>query len=140
MNRVFALSLLFTPSLGLFNTLHHGRMAALLVSNERTGDAFDYAGNQKISLQEAWNQFKIDDSSEFADIPALAVLAMMFTMLIFHLFASACILKVIFKSQNISVLALDGFYTIISPPLHYDWEFFSLTNKGEDGVVKCWKR
>ena len=93
-NRVFALILLFTPTLGLFDTLHLGRLATLPVSANRGGEKFDYTdGGKIIEFEDAWEQYRIDNSSEFVDMPAIAVLATMLIMFIFHIFATSSILK-----------------------------------------------
>ena len=140
LNRVFALIILFTPFLGLFDTLHHGRLAAMSVWTNSM-EAFDYDDDGRIiTFEDAWNQFRIDDSFDFVEIPALAILAMMLTMFVFHMFASTCILKLSLRARSIFSIAPHGFYTIISPPLHYDWEFFYRQSNEEKAIVKCWKR
>ena len=99
-------------------------------------EAFDYHDDGSImTLQDTWNKFRIEDSSEFVEIPALAVLALMFTIFIFHILASSFILKL---TSNMASLC--GFYTIISPPLYYDWDFFYRQCNKENDIVKCWKR
>ena len=141
-NRVLAIIILLTPTLGLFNTLHHGRMAAIPVRNDLNREPFDHTvDNGIITFQEAWEQFRLHDPSEFVYIPPYAVLAIMLVMFLFHILASSCILKVKLKSKSLFILVQEGLYTLISPPLHYDWEFFYRQSDEQDSTVKvCWKK
>ena len=93
-----------------------------------------------VTFQEAWNQFRMNDSSDFVDIPPLAVLSTMLAMFLFHIIASPCILKQKLKSKSFFTLVSKGFYTLISPPLHFDWEFFYRQSAHEDNILMCWKR
>ena len=102
-------------------------------------DVFDYDDGSIITFYEKLNQFRIDESSDFVQIPALAVLALMFTMFIFHIFASTYILRFTVRVESILSLVSRGFYTIISSTLHYDWEFF-YKQSNEKAIVKRWKR
>ena len=140
--RIFALILLFTPTLGLFDTLHHGRLAGLAattVRNYPNREPFGYTDdNSTITFYEAWQQFRIEEPSDFVDIPPLAVLAIILVMFTFHIIASSSILKLILKSK--SPFLPNGFYTLICPPLHYDWEFLYTQSDEKDAILKCWKR
>ena len=132
--------MLFTPSLGLFNTLHHGKLAAMSVRTNNMEGFDNVADGKIITFEDAWNQFRIDDSSYFVEISPLAILVMLLTTFSFHIFASACILKLSLRAESIPSLIFCGFYTMISPPLHYDWEFFYRPNNEETGIIMCWKR
>ena len=142
LNRVFSLIILFTPSLGLFNTLHHGRLAAMSLRRNNI-KTFDYSNDGMIiTFEDAWNQFRIDDSSDFVEISSAAALGMVLAMFMFHVFACSCILKLALKGSSILSLLPRGFYTLISPPLHYDWEFFYMQSNEENpiAIVKSWKK
>ena len=93
-----------------------------------------------VEFEDAWEQHRIDNSSEFVDMPAIAVLATMLTMFFFHIFATSSILKLKLKYKGLSSLFLNSLYNLISPPLHYDWEFFYRKSNEEDAILKCWKR
>ena len=128
--------------MGLFNTLHHGRLAALYVMPYiRNEEAFDYSDDGRlITFQEAWEKFRINDQSDFVELPATAVIAILTTMLIFHVLASTCILKQTFRNKSIIYLVSRGFQNLISPPLHFDWHFYFMEKNEDDTVQKCWKR
>ena len=140
-SRVFAVILLFVPSLGLFNTLHHGRMATIPARNTINGEAFDHSIDGKlITFQDSWDKLTNDDPSDFVDFPPFAIFATVLVMFLFHIFASSCTLKVKLKSTSPFSFVPDGFYTLISPPLHYDWEFFYRQGNEQDTILLCWKR
>ena len=137
--RVFAIVLLFTPSLGLFNTLHHGRLAALPV--REGGEEFDVSEDgSKITFQQAWAPYQIDHISLFLEIPVHGVVTLLAMMLIFHLFGSTCILKLTRNNKEIPELILEGFHTLISPPLHIDWEMFYRMSCWMQPITHCWRR
>ena len=111
------------------------------VRNDPNGEPFDYTDDNGVTtFEEAWDQFKMNDSSNFVDFHPLAVLALMLMIFILHIPASSCILKLKLKSKRFSTLVPWGFYTLISPPLHYDWEFFYRENYEQDSFLMCWKR
>ena len=87
--RVFAVILLFTPSLGLFDTFHHGRLAAI---NVRDGDrAFDTFGNgNPITFQEAWEPFRLDDAANFLFVSLTVTVWILFSTIVLHILAISC--------------------------------------------------
>ena len=104
-------------------------------------EPFDDTDENGIStFEEAWDQFRLNDSSSFVDIPPFAVLALMLVMFIIHITSSSCILKLKLNSTSFSTLVSLGFYTLISPPLHYDWQFFYRQSDEKDSILLCWKR
>ena len=111
------------------------------VRNDPNREPFDDTDDNGITtFEEAWNQFRLNDSSSFVDIPPFAVLALMLVMFIIHIPASSCILKLKLNSTSFSTLVSLGFYTLISPPLHYDWQFFYRQSDEKDSILLCWKR
>ena len=137
--RVFAIVLLFTPSLGLFDTLHHGRLAALSVNDYKM--EFDLSDDgTPITFQDAWEPYKMDHISDFLDIPVIGVASILVFMLLFHILGSACILKFAMRKQSNLRLLLEGFHTLITPPLHIDWEMFYRMSDGKESIKQSWKR
>ena len=132
---------MFTPSLGLFDTLHHGRLAALYVDINERGRVFDLSTNgSAISFQEAWRPLKINNISEFSDIPIWAVLLILAMVCIFHIFAITLIIRSRGR-KNLNVkLVLEGFHSFIAPPLHFDWEYFYRISSYELSVLDSWTR
>ena len=127
--------------MGLFNTLHHGRLAALQVGIDPQQEHFDYfEGGKGNTLEEAWEPFRFGDASEFVDMPPLAVFALLLVMFLFHIFAISSISKQILKSKWNFSLFMDSLCTIISPPLHCDWELLYRMSNEKDAITKCWKR
>ena len=136
---MFAIILLFTPSLGLFDTLHHGRLASLSVY---TGQReFNHSQNgPPVTFEDAWEPYKIGHISLFPDIPVLGVVTILAAMFLFHILGSTCLLKLTMKNIAIPELVLQGFYTLITPPLHLDWEVFYRMSEWERSITECWKR
>ena len=151
--RVLAVILLLSPSLGLFDTLHHGRHASLSVGSLR-GErdwyvestpiferAFDQLENGTlITFQDAWEPYQIKHISLFLDIPVTAVISILIIMTLFHIFGSTIILKFTSKKQALSELALQGFHALITPHLHVDWEMFYRMSDGKQSIKQSWKR
>ena len=130
---------MLTPSLGLFDTLHHGRLAAVPVwDGEREFDISD--DGSRITFQQAWEPLKIEHISLFLEIPVIGVVTILTTMLLFHIFGSTFILKLIRNQGAISDLILEGFHTLIAPPLHFDWEMCYRLSDGMLPIKHCWMR
>ena len=123
----------------MFETLHHGRLAALTIGNDVL---FEYSDNGSIvPYYEAWKPYKIDNASDFVTLPGLADLALIFIMLIFHIVMSSCILKFSLRDATIISLMTQAYYSIITPPLHIDWAFYYDRQKDDEKCVKtCWKK
>ena len=131
--------MIFAPSLGLFDCLHHGRLAALPVNDNEM--IFEYTHDGvPLNFSNGWEPLKINDISNFPDIPVVFVLAILITMILFHVFASSLIQKQTQQKQFSADLLLQGLYSFISPPLHLDWELFHRQNTENYSVLKCWKR
>ena len=129
-----------TPFLGLLDTFHHGRLATYSVRHgEKVFD--NYENGSEITFHEAWSTFKIDNPAAFLSFPRDVALAMMPIILLSHIFLSALILKLSMNGQaSISQLVLQGLHTFISPPLHFDWEFYYRLKCGNTSVRDSWKR
>ena len=84
--RLLAIILIFAPALGLFDTMHHGILATVLVKNGNL--TFDYDDNgSPISFEEAWGQFKVEDSSVYSNVYKIVSPLLLLVVFIFHLFA-----------------------------------------------------
>ena len=142
--RLSAIIFLFTPSLGIFDTLYHGILGSLSVTDgNRT---FDYSDNgSTITFEQAWNKFKLKDSSEFLSIPICMVLSILLIIFIFHAMASALLHKVA-SVNNGDKCGLSfshmtqGLHSFLTPPLHLDWMEFFGKPKGNLPIRSCWKR
>ena len=132
---------MFTPSLGLFDTLHHGRLATLPVNDVQRRMIFDFSTNgSTISFQEAWRPLHIKNISQFLDIPIWAVLLIMAITCIFHIFASTLIIKSRAGTNFNAKLVMEGFHSFIAPPLHFDWEYVYRRSSYKLTVLESWRR
>ena len=133
LNRVFAIILLLTPSLGLFNTLHHGRLAGLPI--RRGLRVFDRTSDfSEITFQQAWEPYKMDDISHIVELPVVGVVIMLMNIFLFHIFGSTCVFRLVNSKPALLELIYEGFHTIITPPLHLDWEMLYRIGDGKISV------
>lgn len=138
--------MLFTPTLGLFSTLHHGRLGALpprysFVGARHTDwfKSFEYdKGGKNISFIHAWSTFQLDGADTFLDMPHEAIVGIMLTGVLFHVITSSCTLKVMLKDVTMPHCLIQGFYSIVNPPLHFDWELYH--NFHGNSIKRGWRR
>ena len=132
---------MFTPSLGLFDTLYHGRLATLPVNDVKRRIIFDFSSNgSAISFQEAWRPVRIKHISEFLDIPIWAVLLIISIACIFHIFGSTLIIKSRSRTNFNAKLVMEGLHSFIAPPLHFDWEYLYRSSSYKLTVLESWRR
>ena len=136
---MFSCILLFTPSLGLLDTLHHGRLAALPVKNGQRIFTYSQDG-VPITFSDAWQHLKIQDISDFPEIPMTVVLSIMIFTFLSHILASSGILKIKLGKKFSFGLMMQGFHSFIVPPLQFDWELFYRRDEENESVLNCWRR
>ena len=130
---------MFTPSLGLFDTLYHGRLASLHVNNDER--IFDESSDGlSITFFEAWEPFKIKDISEFPEMPMWVVLSVMLSLCILHVLASTYIFQATLKEKFNARHLMQGFHSYIAPPLQLDWELLYRKDEQNECVLTCWRR
>ena len=123
----------------MFDTLHHGRIAALSVS-EGHGDFDIFGDGLPFTFADAWEPYRINHISLFLDIPITCVVSILIIMFLFHMFGSTLIIKLLGSNQALRELIPQAFYTLITPPLHIDWELFYRIGDGKQSITQCWKR
>ena len=137
--RIFLIILMFTPSLGLFETLHHGRLATLdTYYGERMFD--NSINGLPLTFYDSWKPFKIKDMAEFPGMPLRVVLTVMVSLCVFHILASAFILKVMLKEKFSGGLLMQGLHSFVAPPLQFDWELFYRDEHQNMSVLHSWRR
>ena len=130
---------MFTPSLGLFESLHHGRLASIsVVDGQRIFD--NSLVGLPINFSDAWQPLKIKDIANFPDLPVMAVLIIFIIMVLLHIFATALLMKIISKHPFGVENIIEALRSFISPPLHLDWELFYRQDIQNISVLCCWKR
>lgn len=144
---MLAIILLFTPTLGIFDTMHHAKMGSMsVIKGNRT---FDYSENgSPISFEKAWGQFKLNDSTKFFSMPIFLVVCVLLCIFLFHTIASALLHKLARAMSENSGLkpglsfkyAMEGLQTFLTPPLHLDWEEFFISSNCKLPIRSCWKR
>ena len=133
--------LLFTPSLGLFDTFHHGRLGALTVNDGRDGERkFDVSEDRSfLTFEKAWDHFRFQNASDFQNMPIIMVIGLLLSMICLHIFVSSLVIKILNRSHSICQSISQAFYSILTPPLHIDWELF-YRQDGNKNVLKSWER
>ena len=136
--RIFSFLLLLTPSLGIFDCLHHGRLAALPVQNGHR--IFAYASDGwPFNFTHAWQPLKLEDTTHFPDISVSAVTGILITTIFFHIVVSSLIFKIALREEFSVGLLVQAFHSFIAPPLHFDWELLYRQNENVS-IIECWKR
>ena len=131
--------MLFTPSLGLFDCMHHGRLGSLPVKDGHR--IFDVAlDGLHLNFSAAWEPFEIEDISSFPDMPVTAVSAVLVSMVLFHTFVSILILKLLLRKPFSSELLNQAIHSFLTPPLHLDWELLYKQATKNKTVVESWKK
>lgn len=132
---------MFTPSLGLFETLHHARLATLDTSVSESHKGFPYSpGDFNITFFHAWEPFKIKTIQQFLEIPLVAVLSLLVSTCILRIFASSGILKFGLKEKFCVGHLMQGLHSFIAPALQFDWEFFYRRDTENETVLTHWRR
>ena len=147
--RVFAVLLYFTPCLGLFDTLYHSKLGLMPVKNAAITFQIDVNGTQ-VLFRDLWEgEYRLRSSLDFYDYPTSLMCLTLPLMVAVHLFVSQIFKRVLYYrgiSSCESMLGQLDMCTIVSPPIHLDWERLYRCN-GSSGanlsvvsVSECWKR
>ena len=135
--RIFALVLLFAPSLGLLDTMYHFKLGQL---DQETDAAHDVLANGTIvTVKDAWDELKVSELSEIVPIPHILPLALISAVVAVHAAAGCRFLEPLQRSQSRLRLFLQSVFTLVCPPVFPDWEEFQLRNPGSD-ILECWRK
>ena len=119
--RVIAAVLLFTPFLGLFDTMSNFRLAKIEFSADE--QVFGEAENgTALSLREDWNQYYIKDLEKFLMVPTFTPIIYILVVVAAHL-GIACLLLRETEKSKVRLFQL-GIFTLVCPPIFADWEEF----------------
>ena len=133
--------LLITPSLGLFDTLHHGRLGSLSAATISKTGLFDRSEHGlHITFHDAWKPFRLYTISDFLHIPSIVVPFILFSIGFIHICANSLLMKLTTKNTSLSSSLFHGLHSIITPPLHTDWELYYRNVDGKESIIKCWHR
>lgn len=158
--RLIAFVLLFTPALGLFNTLHHTQFTSsdvtktvinyYVINNKiyHPYVVYDIYSNETVmNFGDKWEHYKLMGSKNFYSFDSRLVVAFVPVMLIVHLCLSVLLQdKLYYKgskermSVSLGKKTLEGLSTWVCPPLHLDWEMLLRLFKGHVSIAECWRR
>lgn len=144
-NRIFLLVLFYTPMLGIFNTrMYYSTRKIPAVSNGWIYDLDQY--NHTSTIEEQWFTFWIQNESDFFLLPKhMRILPMV--MLVCHIPISYALISLIIggnKCVNRRIVKIDqmlqSLWTIVCPPLFFDWEELYRQSKSEQSIKECWNK
>ena len=126
--------------------MHHGILATKLVKNGSL--TFDYEDNgSPISFEEAWGQFRVEDSSVYSNVYKLVSPLLLLVVFIFHLLACVLLQKMFATAitygtplLKITLSLMQGMHSFFAPPLHLDWEEIYRNTKSKIDIKNCWRR
>ena len=136
--RVFMTVLLFTPAMGLWDTMHPFTKGSMKMK-------------EITDLAETWNDdYFIADTGQFLTLPLSAAFVISLGVLVLHLTASSLLIGGHTRTGRAGTL-MRGIYTIVCVPLFIDWEEvfwssydseggpqFNTADDGETGIVARW--
>ena len=141
--RLFVTLLLFTPDLGLFDTMHHytkGRMP-MFSTLVRTIDVI-YEPDNNITFIQHWeSNYRLGKFNDFLSIPSNFSIYISVGTFIMHLIAAFMFLQPLFKRSGDGIVRrfMRGILTLVSAPLFCDWEAFYEESDNITPVAECWK-
>ena len=147
--RVLGLLLYFTPSLGIFNTFYHYKLGLLLPNTYgKLHPVFEINSNgQDIYDWDLWREnYKISRAEDIFNIPYYLLICTLLLVVVVHLAISQLFKKLYFKGIkgtkiNFPKNIIDDLSTLLSPPLHLDWELIYRQGGGTGiSIRECWIR
>ena len=140
--RVSAILLFFSPNLGLLNLLFHDQLASL--------DAYWYifdvdAIGRTMYFGDIWREnYMVTD--HLYNFPEYLLAAIFLIIVVMHLIISQLIKRKYFKGipqhkKPIILTILDDIRSILTPPLHFDWELIYRNGRSTGiSINECWSR
>ena len=140
--RVCSLLLYFTPSLGLFNSLHHPAFATKGATTEYAAVFNISVNGTPIWFNELWNNHFREGPHEFYVIPSDILIFVLLLLVLAHLIASWHIQRKLYWRVKLGIPEhfFNALYTIICPPLSLDWEGIYRNSGGTLSIPECQKR
>ena len=133
--RVFAVVILFTPLLGLFDTMSHLKLSKynFYVSPLRV---FDVGIDGRLQMLDAtWNNTNIDIQE--LTVPGTTAIIALPIIVAIHLACGCFLLKPLQRHKG--RLFLQSIFSLVCTPIFADWEEFQRCFPGTD-ILECWKK
>ena len=140
--RVWALLLYFTPSLGLFNSLHYPTFAQIWAKPHELAVYNMSADGTTTWFHEKWNDHTKGKADDFYFIPSYILMSALLFLTIAHLCISWTIQRKVYQGAKLRVTEafFDALYTMICPPVYLDWEGIYRQGGGKMQKSECWKK
>merc|ERR1712241_1100573 len=124
--RLFMIMLLFTPILGLFDTMNHYTRGKLYLAIDEV-NIIMYDPDANLTYKQHWNNnYRINEYNQFFSMSSYVPFAIMSIILAMHLFATFILTLPLYKKSGEGVVRrfIRGFHTLCNVPLFCDWEEF----------------
>ena len=139
MTRLFMVLMIFTPFIGLFDTMHYYTKGKMRMPPENQW--FLYKPESNLSYYDLWEEnYRIKKCSDFFCIPSNVGIGIILGFLILHLIVSFFLLLPFNKTGRRKLKQIiQGIWTLISVPLFCDWEYLYRQSNFTKSVTRCWK-
>ena len=154
----------YTPFLGTFNTFHHSLLSKIEPGPHTRGShtdrifkheelsnplravklslTYDIMDNNSTNFMDyIWYRFYVKDDAEFFQLPA-TIRIIPVVLCIIHIIVSNYIVSLCFKTtkmKDIAYNSVKGLWTMVCPPLFFDWEELWHHNS-ELSFKSCWEK
>ena len=146
--RLFAFMVFYAPSFGLMDMLYHRKMGLIGATNSIKCNEHEDIYTWSCE----WNtkyKFEIETIDQFYGFPKVLIgcippIMVMAHITLSHLFRGQIFFKgIVETNRNRMNIIVEGLYTIVCPPVHFDWELIYHHFGGKWGITSvkaCWKR
>ena len=134
-SRLFFFVLLFTPNLGLFDTMHHSRIGSMMIETQvenysDRGDPYSpgslhdvivdiFTNGTVVKFGDKWEEYRLKSPEQFYHFPSAIVVATLPTLMIVHLCLSWLLREKLYykgvKFVSLGRKILEGLYTWVCP-------------------------
>ena len=81
-----------------------------------------------------------NNASDLLDIPFIGVAFIMASVAFMHILFNTLLSCLTTKNTRLSNSLFHGLHSIITPPLHTDWEMYYRNADGKQSIIRCWHR
>ena len=143
MMRLFMIMLLFTPILGLFDTMNHYTKGNIESSpaEQHIGFGVDIMYDITTTYPQHWNKnYWIPRYNQFFSMSTYAPFAILTTILVMHLLACFMFTWPLYKKSGDGIVRrfMRGIHTLCNVPLFCDWEEFYRNSDFKTPIPVCW--
>ena len=139
MMRLFMIMLLFTPVLGLFDTMNHYTRGKMEMEDTFVRIVYDPLPQQ--TYGQLWNDnYIIKEYNHFFSMPTYVPFVIVIAILAVHLVARFIFTWPLYKKSGDGIVRrfMRGIHTLCNVPLFCDWEEFYRSSDFKKPISVCW--